>query len=191
MDQEANDMALKPKEQFQALKVPLIITAVVFALLVGGAFVWHLLRPTKEPPVVESKAPADQIRNIVFTKEDNEYVLYFSLCDKDGNYIARQGEVSLKISQLGTIGIENGPQFVNETTLLEAKFDVGLNSYRWIDIGGAIFFTDRQLIIPKRISPSLFKLTPRPGQLGKISVRFRDEKVADSQLYLDRRLLFP
>src|ERR1051326_2606272 len=116
MDQEANDMALKPKEQFQALKVPLIITAVVFALLVGGAFVWHLLRPTKEPPVVESKAPADQIRNIVFTKEDNEYVLYFSLCDKDGNYIARQGEVSLKISQLGTIGIENGPQFVNETT---------------------------------------------------------------------------
>ncbi|MSR64417.1 MAG: hypothetical protein EXS18_01395 [Verrucomicrobiae bacterium] len=184
-------MAPKPGEQFQALKVPLIITAVVFVLLVGGAFVWHLLRPPKEPLVVEAKAPAEQIRNIVFSREDNEYVLYFSLGDKDGNYVARPGEVSLKISQLGTIGIEDGPQFVNETTLLEAKFEVELHSYRWIDIGGAIFFTDRQLIIPKRIAPTLFKLTPRPGQLGKISVRFRDGKAADSQLYLDRRLLFP
>lgn len=184
-------MALKPQEQFKLLKLPLIITAIVFVLVVVGLLVHQWIRPPKEPAVVEAQAPATTIRNLTFFKEGDEYVLYFSLANASGADVARNGEVSLKISRLGTIGMEDGPQFLNELSLIEAKFDVGLNSYRWMEVGGAIFFSQRQLIIPKRISPSLLKLQPPAGQLCKISVRFRDAKVASSELYVERRMLFP
>jgi len=184
-------MALPAQEQVKLLRLPLIISGVIVVALLISAGVLHWLKPSKEPQIVESPAPASSIRNLVFSKEDNEYVLYFSLCDEAGKEVARTGDVNLKISQLGTIGMEGGPEFVNETVLLDAKYDVGLASYRWVEIGGGFFFSQHQLIIPKRIPPNLFKLPPRAGMLGKISIRFRDQKVAGSQLYQEKRLLFP
>ncbi len=184
-------MALNPREQWNLLKTPLLITGAILALLLAAALILHFVHPPTQPAVVESPAPAVALRNLAFFKEGDEYVLYFSLVDTAGNEIARRGGATIRISQLGTIGVEGGPQFVNETVLLDGKFEVGLGSYRWIEIGGAIFFTQRQLVIPKRIPTNLFKLPPRSGQLGKISVRFRDASAPDSALSVERRLLFP
>ena len=179
------------KAQGKILKLPLIITAVILVLFAGGAYVMHLIQAPKQPHVVEASAPASALRDLVFFKDGNEYVLYFSLFDAAGNEAARPGEAKIKISQLGTIGIEGGPEFVNETVLLDGTMSVGISSYRWIDTGGGLFFNKRQLIVPIRIAADKFKQPPRSGVKGKIAVRFRDAKVADAELNAYKILLFP
>lgn len=180
------------KTQITALKTPLIMTAA--GLMVFGIVVLllHLRSAPAEPPIVEAKTPPASLRNLVFSKEGDGYVMYFSLCDAAGNEIARKGEAMVKISQIGTIGMEGGAQFINEIVLLDnARFTVGLNSYHWFEIEGGFFFHNRQLIIPKRIPASVFKRLPPAGVKCKIAVQFIDAIDSSANPRLERLFLFP
>src|SRR5262245_47929698 len=97
------------------LKLPLLITVVVLVLFAGGAFLLHALRPAGQAPIAEAAVPAVTLTSIVFYREGDEYALYFSLYDESGQEVARTGDASVKISQLGTIGIEGGREFLSET----------------------------------------------------------------------------
>ena len=180
------------KAQGKLLKLPLIITAMVLVLFAGGAYVSHLFHAPNEPLVVEATAPAAALRDLVFFREGDEYVLYFSLYDAAGRDAARRGEARIKISQLGTIGIEGGPEFVNETVLLEGTLSIETSTYHWVDIGGGLFFNKRRLIVPIRIAADKLKRPLLSGAKGKLSVRFRDAKVPGAEtLYTEKVLLFP
>jgi hypothetical protein len=173
------------------LKLPLLITIGTMALLLIGALVWQRSKPGEKIAVVEAPEAATILGNLAFYKEGDEYVLYFSLFDRDQQQIARAGEATIKISQLGTVGIEGGPEFISESVLLDAKIEVGLSNYRWVDIGGGLFFSTRQLIVPTRIAPAALKRVPHAGAKCKIVVEFRDAKDAASKLRQERVFLFP
>jgi hypothetical protein len=173
------------------LKLPLIITVVVMVLIVAGAFVWHRSKSAHQPTVIEATHPAVILGNVTFYKEENEYVLYFSLYDQAQQEIARTGEATIKLFLLGTVGIEGGPEFISETVLLDAKVEVGRASYRWVDVGGGLFFSKRQLIVPTRIPPTALKRVPPSGARCKLSIEFRDAKEPASKLRQERIFLFP
>src|ERR1051325_292924 len=163
--------------QIHFIKLPLIVTGVTLVLVVGGMYLFHVWKPAAPSAILEAPAPAAALGNIVFYKEGDEFPLYFALYDGAREEVARAGMANVKISQLGTIGIEGGREFVSETSALAVKFEVGLSSYRWIDIGGGLFFHKRQLVIPKRIPANIFTKLPRSGAKCKITIDFRDAKV--------------
>jgi hypothetical protein len=179
------------KTHARMLKGPLIGTVIVFVAILIGAFVWYTRRANEVPPIVEAPAPGASLRNLVLLREGDEYFLYFSLCDEAGREIARTGEAQLRIIQLGTVRVEGGPSFLSETVLLDAKFEVGLSTYRWLDVGGGLLFMQRRLIIPQRVRHDLLKRVPVKGVPGKVVIVFRDEKVFDAKVHLEKVLRFP
>lgn len=168
----------------------LVTTAIVVGLIIGGGFVWHLLRPKGEPPIVESPEPAVTIRYPVLFADGDDYGLYFSLHNAQGKDIARAGEVHLKIIEIGTIAVGE-TSFINEIKLLDATFDVGLSTFRWMEIEGGLFFSKRRLIIPKKIPRDALKRVPVKGGRAKIEIEFRDAKAPDARVYTEKLLRWP
>jgi len=179
------------RDHVRLLRLPLLITAIALALFLLGAYLFHRFKPPAEPVVTEASAPPAELDRIVFYREGDDFGLYFSLYDAAQKEIARPGEVKLKIVLIGTIKVEGSPEFIRETVLLDAKFDVDLSAYRWLQVGEGMFFDRRRLTIPKRIPASVLKKVPPKGSRCKITVEFRDATTPDALVRRDRLLLFP
>lgn len=179
------------KAHGKLLKLPLAVTAAALLGFAGVAFVMHRLKPAAKPTVVEATSTAAMLGRIVFYRDGDDYAMYFSLYDTANREIARTGEASVKIAQLGTIGLEGGPDFVSETAVLDAKFEVGLSSYVWIDVGRGLFFERRQLVVPRKVPAKVFTKLPRGGAKCKITVEFRAAKAPGEKVQTSRIFLFP
>lgn len=178
------------KRQVSMLKGPLILTAILFVVAVAFVYFVFKGKSGQLPPIVAAPAPAELIRNVVFFKEGDEYAMYFSLYDAANREVARPGKVQLKLSQLGSVGITDGPKFETATVLLDASFEAGLDKYRWMEIEGGLFFSRHRLIIPQRIPADVLKKAPRRGAKGRIEIEFTDAQ-ANTRVKGGRDFFFP
>lgn len=183
--------AAQPKPHAKLLKLPVAITLAVLALFAAIAYAFHLLKPAEQPAIIGADTPAAIVSSIAFYKEGGDYAMYFTLYDATGREVARTGEAKIKISLLGTIGIEGGPEFVSETVVLDARLEVGLTAYRWMDAGKGLLFDRRQLIVPQKVTTNAFTKLPHTGAKCKIAVEFRDGKSPESKANGHRVFLFP
>ncbi|MBI5394213.1 MAG: hypothetical protein HZA91_02845 [Verrucomicrobia bacterium] len=170
----------------------MLAVVIGLALLLLFACFWWLARaaqPTPPSPITESPVPAKMMSQLAFQRDNNDFMIYFTLINDEGKEIARPGLVKLSISEISKIGLEGAGTFSQENKLYENQFKVDVSKFIWYD-PGMMLTSFRRLVCAVRVPASELSKQPAPRRAGKVTLKFHDGHDPERVTGLSQKFFF-